>query len=164
MISEVITFGYAAFEVPKLPTDPPVRGFPIVLKLLLHDSLPRMFLCPIFCLTFHLNPLSYIIPRDWFAFLGIWGPLLVLRSCFSGSCSTCWWSLDVFVGRKRGVSLSYSSAILGLPLLVILNILHIFPSLCFESGFLNAYQVSHPTLTISVLMHLNHSLLNWLLI
>ena len=34
-------------EIPKLPTDPPVRGFPGVWKLLLlHDSLPRMDLCP----------------------------------------------------------------------------------------------------------------------
>ena len=28
-------------EILKLPTDPPVRGFPTVWKLLLHDSLPR---------------------------------------------------------------------------------------------------------------------------
>ena len=28
------------------PRDPPVRGFPTVWKLLLHDSLPRMCLCP----------------------------------------------------------------------------------------------------------------------
>ena len=29
-------------EIPKLPKDPPVRGFPTVWKLLLlHDSLPR---------------------------------------------------------------------------------------------------------------------------
>ena len=28
-------------EISKLPTDPPVRGFPTVWKLLLHDSLPR---------------------------------------------------------------------------------------------------------------------------
>ena len=28
-------------EIPKLPTDPSVRGFPAVWKLLLHDSLPR---------------------------------------------------------------------------------------------------------------------------
>ena len=34
-------------EVPKLPTDPPVRGFPTVWRLLLlHDSLPRMGLRP----------------------------------------------------------------------------------------------------------------------
>ena len=34
-------------EVPKLPTDPPVRGFPTVWKLLLlHDSVPRTGLHP----------------------------------------------------------------------------------------------------------------------
>ena len=34
-------------EIPKLPTDPPVRGFPGVWKLLLlHDSLPRTDHCP----------------------------------------------------------------------------------------------------------------------
>ena len=34
-------------EIPKFPTDPPVRGFPTVWKLLLlHDSLQRMGLCP----------------------------------------------------------------------------------------------------------------------
>ena len=34
-------------EIPKLPTDPPVRGFPTVWKLLLlHDSLPRTSLHP----------------------------------------------------------------------------------------------------------------------
>ena len=34
-------------EIPKLPTDPPVRGFPTVWKLLLlHDSLPRTSLRP----------------------------------------------------------------------------------------------------------------------
>ena len=34
-------------EIPKLPTDPPVRGFPGVWKLLLlHNSLPGMDLCP----------------------------------------------------------------------------------------------------------------------
>ena len=34
-------------EIPKLPTDPPVRGFPGVWKLLLlHDSLPGMGLHP----------------------------------------------------------------------------------------------------------------------
>ena len=27
-------------EIPKFPTDLPVRGFPAVWKLLLHDSLP----------------------------------------------------------------------------------------------------------------------------
>ena len=34
-------------EISKLPTDPPVKGFPAVWRLLLlHDSLPGMGLCP----------------------------------------------------------------------------------------------------------------------
>ena len=33
-------------EIPKLPTDQPVRGFPAVWKLLLHDSLPGTGLHP----------------------------------------------------------------------------------------------------------------------
>ena len=33
-------------EIPKLPTDVPMRGFSVVCKLLLlHPSLPRMGLC-----------------------------------------------------------------------------------------------------------------------
>ena len=32
-------------EIPKLPTHPPVRRFPTIWKVLLHDSLPRMGLC-----------------------------------------------------------------------------------------------------------------------
>ena len=48
-------------EIPKLPTDPPVRGFPTVWKLLLHDSLQRMGLCPyLFCLSFCL--LYFVLP------------------------------------------------------------------------------------------------------
>ena len=36
-----------ASEIPKLPTDPPVTGFPGVWKLLpFYDSLPRMGLHP----------------------------------------------------------------------------------------------------------------------
>ena len=43
-------------EIPKLPTDLPVRGFPGVWKLLLfYDSLPGMGLHPLFfCLSFYL--------------------------------------------------------------------------------------------------------------
>ena len=52
-------------EIPKFPKDLPVRGFPTVWKLLLHDSLQRMGLCPyLFCLSFcllyfFLPPLEY---------------------------------------------------------------------------------------------------------
>ena len=71
-------------EIPKLPTNPRVRGFHTVWKLLLlHNSLPGMGLCPrllslflsiIFC------PTSFW--REWAAFLGAWCPLPAFRSCF----------------------------------------------------------------------------------
>ena len=43
-------------EIPKLPTDPPMRGFPGIWKVLLfYDSLPGMDLQPsLFCLSFYL--------------------------------------------------------------------------------------------------------------
>ena len=48
-------------EIPKFPKDLPVRGFPTVWKLLLHDSLQRMGLCPyLFCLSFCL--LYFVLP------------------------------------------------------------------------------------------------------
>ena len=49
-------------DIPKLPTDLPVRGFSGVWKLLLlHDSLPRMGLHPyLFCLSFYL--LYFVLP------------------------------------------------------------------------------------------------------
>ena len=53
-------------EIPKLPTDPPVRRFPGVWKLLFYDSLPGMGL---FCLAFYL--FYFVLPpfEDWAAFL-----------------------------------------------------------------------------------------------
>ena len=48
-------------EIPKLPIDLPVRGFPTVWKFLLHHSLPRTGLHPeLFCLSFFL--LYFILP------------------------------------------------------------------------------------------------------
>ena len=62
-------------EIPKLPTDLPVRGFPTMWKLLLlHDSLQRTGLCPsLFCVSFIFYPTSF--QREWAAFLGLWCPL-----------------------------------------------------------------------------------------
>ena len=42
-------------EIPKLPTDPPVREFPGVWKLL-HNSFPRTGLHPLFCLLYFVLP------------------------------------------------------------------------------------------------------------
>ena len=70
-------------EIPKLPTDPPVRGFPIVWKLLLlHDSLhrsPSVTLLSLF-LSFLFCPTSF--RREWAAFLGAWCLLPAFRRCF----------------------------------------------------------------------------------
>ena len=61
-------------EILKHPTDPPVTGFPTVWKLLLlHDSLPRMGLCPsMFCLCIHL--LYFILPPFKEIGLPFWVP------------------------------------------------------------------------------------------
>ena len=61
-------------EIPKLPTDPPVRGFPGVWKLLLfHDSLPGMGLHPyLFCLSFYL--LYFVLPPFEDSGLPFWVP------------------------------------------------------------------------------------------
>ena len=71
-------------EITKLPTDPPVRGFPTVWKLLLlQDSLLRtdLFLTP---LSLFLSLIFCPTPfrREWAAFLGARGSLPVFRSCF----------------------------------------------------------------------------------
>ena len=49
-------------EIPKLPLDLPVKGFPgIWILLLLHNSLPRTCLRPyLFCFSFYL--LYFILP------------------------------------------------------------------------------------------------------
>ena len=61
-------------EIPELPTDMPVGGFPTVWKcLLLHDSLPRMGFCPqIFCLCFCI--LYFVLPPFEEIGLPFWVP------------------------------------------------------------------------------------------
>ena len=94
------------------PLTLPVKGFPIVWKLLLHDSLPRMDLCPeILCLPFCLHPLPYLILRRLVCLSGI---LCQHLEVVLWELLHLQWSFDVFVGEKV-VSLTYSSAILGLP-------------------------------------------------
>ena len=88
-------------EIPKLPIDPPVTGFPAVWKLLFHDSLPRMGLCPeILCLSFSLYFLSYLILKRLVCLSGYLGLSTGIQKLFRGSCSTHRWSFNVFVGRK----------------------------------------------------------------
>ena len=52
-------------EIPKLPTDPLVRGFPSVWNLLLlHDSLPwRVFVSNSFVCLFIFYILSYLLSK-----------------------------------------------------------------------------------------------------
>ena len=66
-------------ESPKLPTDPPVKGFPGVWKLLLfHDSLARMGLYPyLFCLSFYL--LYFFLPPFEDTGLLFWVPDVLCR-------------------------------------------------------------------------------------
>ena len=71
-------------EIPKLPTDPPVKGFPGVWKLLFFYnsllgwvSIPNTFVS---LLSFIVCPTSF--RRQWAAFLGAWCPLPEFRSCF----------------------------------------------------------------------------------
>ena len=82
------------------PLTPPVRGFPIVWKLFnLHDSLPRMGLCPeILCLSFSLYLLSYLILKRLVCLSGYLGSSTSIQKLFHGSCFTCRWSFNVFVG------------------------------------------------------------------
>ena len=71
-------------EIPKLPTDPLVRGFPGVWKLPLlrlpsRDGSPSLTLLSLF-LSFVFCPTSFRI--QWAAFLGVCCHLPVVRSCF----------------------------------------------------------------------------------
>ena len=103
-------------EIPKLPTDLPVRGFPGVWKLLFfYNSLPRTGLVPnSFVSLFIFYFLFYLLLKT----MGILSGFLVsspsVHKLFCGICSAFKWSCDEFV-REKVVVPSYSSAILGLP-------------------------------------------------
>ena len=70
-------------EIPKLPTDPPVRGFPTLETsyslLPPQDGSPPLSLLSLFS-SFIFCPTSFW--REWPAFLGAWCPLPMFRSCF----------------------------------------------------------------------------------
>ena len=99
-------------EISKSPTDPPVRGFPVVWKLLLlHDSLPILVSIPnsfvshfVFCI------LSYLLSKRMDCLSGCVVSSDSIQKLYSGSCSSFKWSFDEFVGEKVG-SPSYSSGI-----------------------------------------------------
>ena len=102
-------------EIPKLPTDPPVRGFPGVCKLLLlQDSLPGMGLHPqLFCLSFYL--LYFVLPpfKDNMLTLSVPGILHQHSEVVLWNLLSVQISFNEFVGEKV-VLPSYSSGILGL--------------------------------------------------
>ena len=83
------------------PLTQPERGFPIVRKLLLHYSLPRRDLLPgILCLSLRLYLLSYLILKRLGCLSGYLRSSTSVQKLFCGSCSTCRYSSDVFVGEK----------------------------------------------------------------
>ena len=71
-------------EIPKLPTDQPVRGFPDAWKLLLfYDSLPRTGLLPSF-VSFYL--LSFALPPFKDNGLPFWVPGVLCQRSEVVSC------------------------------------------------------------------------------
>ena len=111
-------------EIPKLPSDLPVRVFPGVWKLLVFkDSLPGSDLCPyVFCLSFYL--LYFFLPPFEDSGLPFWVPdvlcqhsEVVLWSLLRLKCS-----YHEAVGRKRSF-LPIASSVLRPPLRLELSIL-----------------------------------------
>ena len=102
-------------EILKLPTDPPVRVFPGIWKPLLHNSLPGWVSIPNYFVSLFVSYiLSYLLLKRMGCLSGCLVSSASIRKLFCGSCSAFKWSFDEFVWEKV-VSLSYSSAILGLP-------------------------------------------------
>ena len=102
-------------EIPNFPTDPPMRGFPGVLKLLFMTpsqgwvSVPNSFVS-----LFIFYILSYLLLKTMGCLSGCLVSSDSIQKLFCGICSAFKCSFDEFVGEKV-VSLSYSSAILGPP-------------------------------------------------
>ena len=94
------TPGYVALSDSKLPPDPPVRGFPTVWKHLLHNSLPRMGLCPQLFYLFVFYILSYLLSKRVGCLSGCLVSSANVQKLFCGSCSAFKWSLMNLWGRK----------------------------------------------------------------
>ena len=102
-------------EIPRFPTNLPVRVFPGVWKLLFWHSDPRMDLRPyLFCLSFYLLYLPYLLLKTMGCLPGCLMSSASIQKLFCGICSAFRCSFSEFVGEKV-VSPSYSSAILGPP-------------------------------------------------
>ena len=96
-------------EIPKLSTDPLVRGFPGVWKLLLSqgsllDGSLSLTLWSLF--TFYV--LFYLLLKRMGCLSGCLVSSARVQKLFCGICSAFKWSFDEFVGEKV-VSPSYSS-------------------------------------------------------
>ena len=99
-------------ETPKLPTDPLVRGFPGVSKLLFKDSSWARY--PSLTSLFIFYILSYLLLKTMDCLSGCLIFSATVQKLFYGICSAFKCSFDEFAGEKL-VSPSYSSAILGPP-------------------------------------------------
>ena len=101
-------------ETPKLPTDPPVRGFPDVSKLLFKGYPGRVPIPNSFVSLFIFYILSYLLSKTMDCLSGCLMFSATVQKLFHGICSAFKCSFDEFVGEKV-VSPSYSSAILRPP-------------------------------------------------
>ena len=110
-------------EIPKLSTDQLVRGFPGVWKLPPSFKTPSPACVSIpnsFVSLFIFYILSYFLSKTMGCFSGCLMSSASVQKLFCGICSPFKCSFDEFVGTKV-ISPSYSSAILGLPSLPLLN-------------------------------------------
>ena len=103
-------------ESPRLATDLPLRVFPHVRKLLSFLRLPSWDRSPSLPLLslFIFYILFYLLLKTTDCLSGCLMSSASIQKLFCGICSAFKCSFDEFVGEKV-VSLSYSSAILGLP-------------------------------------------------
>ena len=108
----IFPFSLCYPEIPKLPTDPLVRGIPDVWKVLFYNSLfGRVSVPKSFVSLFIFYILSYLLSKTMDAFLGAWCSLPAFRSSFVVFSQR---SNDLSMNLGGGVvSPSYSSAILG---------------------------------------------------
>ena len=110
--------------VPRLATDSAVRVFPGVWKLLSFlrlPSLPRQDgapSLPLLSLFFVFYIFSYLLLKTMGCFPGCLMSSASIQKLFCGIYSAFKYSFDEFVGEKV-VSPSYSSTILGPPLLIV---------------------------------------------
>ena len=98
-------------EIPRLATDPPVRVFPGVWKLLSFLRLPFQDgsqSLPLLSLFLSFIFFSYLLSKTMGCFSGCPMPSASIQKLFCGIYSAFKCSFDEFVGEKV-VSLSYSS-------------------------------------------------------